>query len=185
MMGGLGDDIYYVDSTSGDSIVDTGGTDLVYASVSYSMKDGSNAENLTLLGTGNTNGLGNYLDNIITGTTGRNTLDGKCGNDTLIGLTGNDTYFVDSSLDVVVEALGEGTDLVRAGVLSVDDINSVPLSQEIIDSVLQHFPQDTSCRAMGLRLRETLEALRDLEQESMAETLDYAESGARASALKN
>lgn len=84
-----------------------------------------------------------------------------------------------------ISALRLATDLVRAGVLSVDDINSVPLSQEIIDSVLQHFPQDASCRAMGLRLRETLEALRDLEQESMAETLDYAESGARASALKN
>ncbi|MCX6969329.1 MAG: calcium-binding protein [Verrucomicrobia bacterium] len=43
-----------------------------------------------------------------------NYIDGQGGNDTMVGGLGNDTYIVDSSLDVIVEQPGEGTDLVRA-----------------------------------------------------------------------
>ena len=42
-------------------------------------------ENLTLLGTGNINGTGNALNNVITGNAGANVLNGGGGNDTLYG----------------------------------------------------------------------------------------------------
>ena len=43
-------------------------------------------------------------------------LNGGAGNDTMYGGTGNDFYAVDSSLDVVTESAGEGTDQVNASI---------------------------------------------------------------------
>src|SRR6185295_12125275 len=58
------------------------GTDSVSSSVSYAL--GANVENLTLTGSGNVNGTGNALNNVITGNSGNNVLDGGAGADTLI-----------------------------------------------------------------------------------------------------
>ncbi|MGQ3046600.1 MAG: hypothetical protein ACT6Q8_16400 [Niveispirillum sp.] len=69
--------------------------------------------NLLYLGTSNFNGIGNSLDNSITGGIGNDTLDGGAGADTLTGGAGNDTYVVDSLADVINEAAGAGTDTVR------------------------------------------------------------------------
>jgi uncharacterized delta-60 repeat protein len=112
LSGGAGDDIYLVDSTA-DVIVEGAGagTDSVQSNVSYTLS--ANVENLTLLGATLT-GTGNAADNQITGNAANNTLDGGAGNDTLSGGAGNDTYVVDSTLDVVIEAAAEGTDLVQA-----------------------------------------------------------------------
>ena len=49
-------------------------------------------------------------------TTGNDVLYGGIGADTMAGLSGDDVYWVDGYLDGVVEAAGEGTDLVRANV---------------------------------------------------------------------
>ncbi len=115
LVGGLGNDTYFVDAL-GDVVIENAGagTDLVVASVSgYTL--GANVEQLTLAD-GVIAGTGNSLDNTITGNTADNLLDGGTGNDTLIGGAGNDTYVVDAVGDVVVEAADQGIDVVRASI---------------------------------------------------------------------
>jgi Ca2+-binding RTX toxin-like protein len=122
MKGGQGNDSYSVDSAS-DYVMDeffNGGTDTVTSSVNYALQflDGTTlksrwVENLILTGTA-TDGTGNSSRNMITGNGNANKLDGGTSGDTLIGSTGNDTYYVDDDEDVVVEAVGEGTDKVIA-----------------------------------------------------------------------
>jgi Ca2+-binding RTX toxin-like protein len=92
LVGGTGDDTYVVDSTT-DTITEnaSAGTDLVQSSVTFSLANIANVENLTLSGTSAINGTGNTLDNTLTGNTGANTLNGGNGNDMLYGGLGNDT----------------------------------------------------------------------------------------------
>ncbi len=111
MTGSIGNDVFIVDNV-GDTISDSLGTDTVLSSVAHTLEAG--LEILTLTGTGNTNGTGNSLVNIITGNSGNNTLDGGTGADTLIGGGGNDTFIVDNTGDSVTG--GSGTDTVLSGV---------------------------------------------------------------------
>nr|WP_314087988.1 calcium-binding protein [uncultured Shinella sp.] len=138
MMGGAGDDIYIVDEKY-DSVNEDwqGGIDLVKASCSYTL--GWEVENLTLTGTGNTNGTGNDVSNTIKGNSGNNILRGNGGHDILIGGagndmldggsfddgigidrmyggTGNDSYLVGETRDKVIEKEGEGIDSVESWV---------------------------------------------------------------------
>ncbi len=90
--GGAGNDTYRVDSLS-DVIIESsflGGIDTVESSISYTLGNNNNLENLTLTGLTAINGTGNNLDNVITGNAANNFLDGREGNDTLIGGAGND-----------------------------------------------------------------------------------------------
>ncbi|GAB5606510.1 hypothetical protein TK5_25910 [Sideroxyarcus sp. TK5] len=130
MSGGMGNDRYYVDN-QGDVVVENAfeGIDTVLSSVgAYTLTD--NVENLTLLGLSSYEGLGNALDNTITGNNNDNYLNGGDGADTLVDNGGNDfldggagadsmtagagddTYYVDNAGDVVVENFGEGYDTV-------------------------------------------------------------------------
>jgi len=107
-LGGAGNDTYIVDNV-GDAVVENAGegTDLVQASVSYTL--GANVENLTLTGSAAINGTGNGLANVITGNAAANTLDGAGGLDTLTGNGGYDTYLFKSgygSLTVVNSVSG-------------------------------------------------------------------------------
>ncbi len=113
LIGGGGDDTYFVDDV-GDSVAETpnAGIDTVRSQLSYVLTP--DVENLELLGAADLNGTGNALDNTLVGNPGGNTLNGGAGSDTLIGGAGNDTYVVDQSDDVVVELMGDGTDLVQA-----------------------------------------------------------------------
>ncbi len=106
LIGGAGNDTYVVDN-AGDVVTENAaeGTDLVQSSVTCTLS--ANVENLTLTGTANLNGTGNDLANVLTGNTGANRLTGGAG---------NDTYVVDNAGDVVVEAAGEGTDLVQSSI---------------------------------------------------------------------
>jgi Ca2+-binding RTX toxin-like protein len=90
MTGGAGDDIYYVDNAA-DIVVeaDNGGTDRIYASVSYSLA-GRIVETLTLTGSANIDGTGNGRVNRLEGNGGNNSLRGEGGNDRLYGGNGAD-----------------------------------------------------------------------------------------------
>ncbi|MDY0870629.1 DUF4214 domain-containing protein [Dongia rigui] len=115
LVGGTGNDTYVVDS-AGDVATENAaeGTDLVQASVSYTLS--ANVENLTLIGSGSINGTGNALNNTLTGNDGDNVLDGGAGNDTLIGGKGNDTYIIDQAGETITENASEGTDTVQASI---------------------------------------------------------------------
>jgi Ca2+-binding RTX toxin-like protein len=77
--------------------------DLVRSNSTFSLLITPFAENLALLGTAAINGMGNALNNVITGNTAANILDGGAGADRLIGGLGNDTYLVENAGDLAVE----------------------------------------------------------------------------------
>jgi trimeric autotransporter adhesin len=122
MIGGTGDDTFFIDSSS-DVLVENlaEGTDEAFSSVDFNLNtNGANVDNLTLTGTALV-GTGNAIDNLITGNASNNTLsggggddvlDGGAGNDSMIGGTGDDTFIVDAAGDSVTESTGQGTDTV-------------------------------------------------------------------------
>jgi Ca2+-binding RTX toxin-like protein len=108
MDGGAGDDLYYV-NTTGDQVIEslsgtTGGIDRVSSSMSYTLP--TNVENLTLSGSGSTNGTGNSLANTITGTGSTNHLYGLAGADSLSGSAGDDTLDGGAGADTLNGGLG-------------------------------------------------------------------------------
>jgi Ca2+-binding RTX toxin-like protein len=72
----------------------------------------TNAETVSGFG-GNDTLLGGGGDDTLNGGGGNDQLNGQAGADTLVGGVGNDTYYVDGTPDIIVEARGEGTDIVR------------------------------------------------------------------------
>ncbi|HEX8257806.1 MAG TPA: calcium-binding protein [Allosphingosinicella sp.] len=112
MSGGLGDDSYAVDlGTDRATEAADAGIDTVTSQVDFRL--GANVEHLILAGTARS-GTGNGLDNNLTGNAAVNVLNGAGGADRLAGGAENDIYYVDIAGDVIVEALGEGTDSVRS-----------------------------------------------------------------------
>lgn len=130
MIGGDGDDTYYVDS-SADAITESASPmsmhDVVYfsgATGTYTLS--AEIEELNLTGVGAINGTGNALANVINGNAGNNILDGGANpmalGDTMTGGLGNDTYIVDDSFDKAYENFGGGVDtvIVKAANYSID-----------------------------------------------------------------
>ncbi|MDF0665708.1 MAG: calcium-binding protein [Nitrospira sp.] len=101
MVGGAGNDLYIVDQV-GDVVTEATneGFDIVASSVTYGL--GVNVEHLVLTGSAAINGIGNDLDNKLTGNSGANVL---------AGLAGNDTYVIGVD-DTVIEEVNSGTDTV-------------------------------------------------------------------------
>lgn len=121
MAGGKGNDTYYVDNVS-DTVIEvfSEGTDTIISSIDFSLLLSVAVENLTLVGDAVT-GMGNALNNVITGNHKDNVLDGKGGLDTLKGGLGNDFYHVDFIKSgsqyrlaaSVIENAGQGDDTIR------------------------------------------------------------------------
>lgn len=145
MRGGAGDDIYHVDS-AGDVVVEGSGagTDKVVSAISYTLA-GGHVENLALTGIANTSATGNALTNVLEGNAGDNVLDGLTGADTMKGGAGDDTYHVQVNGDTVVEAAGNGVDLVYAS-----------LSWTLSDNVEQLVLTGTGYQGIGNALANTI-----------------------------
>ncbi|WP_162236029.1 hypothetical protein [Devosia sp. Leaf64] len=89
-----------------------GDFDLVWSTISH-----ANAQSLRLLGTaGDDTLIGGAGNDALFGEAGNDTLDGQGGADRMEGGAGNDIYIVDDPADQVLEAIGQGTDLVRTSV---------------------------------------------------------------------
>jgi Ca2+-binding RTX toxin-like protein len=89
MSGGDGDDTYVVDNADDLVLELVGfGTDTIESSIFFTLPD--NVENLTLTGSDSLDGVGNSLDNVLTGNLGNNTLSGNAGDDILEGGAGAD-----------------------------------------------------------------------------------------------
>lgn len=140
LVGGTGDDLYLVNSVN-DIITELAseGSDIVESTATnYTM---ANYVEDGYLGSGGVNLTGNALNNVIEGNNtnnklsgadgndelsggkgtdtlsggnGNDTLDGGIGSDSMAGGAGNDIYYVDSSSDIITEAVGSGSDTVNS-----------------------------------------------------------------------
>jgi serralysin len=136
MKGGAGDDTYIVDSKKDKIIenVNEGNDSVKTALDNYFLP--SNVENLALLGEA-ISGKGNELNNFLTGNElnnklfgqdGNDSIDGGAGDDKMSGGKGDDSYYVDSSLDKIIESANSGIDVVYTKIdlfklaLNVEDI---------------------------------------------------------------
>jgi serralysin len=152
MEGGVGNDIYYVDSPA-DIVTEAAneGTDIVFANVNgtgYFLS--ANVENITLQGTTQF-GVGNALNNIMQGSDAANGLYGRDGNDTLNGGGGNDILFGDGGNDVFVFTRGGGSDTVGDFTRGVDRIDVSNFGLRSLAEVQALFYQDTASGAGAIQ----------------------------------
>jgi len=105
LFGGNGDDVFYIDADL-DSVTEAAdeGVDTVRATVSYTLT--ANVERLVLDGSGDLNGTGNALANVLTGNAGANRLEGLAGADNLNGGDGADVIVGGAGGDILTGGLG-------------------------------------------------------------------------------
>ncbi|MFS2071434.1 M10 family metallopeptidase C-terminal domain-containing protein [Pseudomonas sp. CT11-2] len=138
LAGGTGNDTYIVDNIR-DVVVESSTLaseiDTVRSSVTFTL--GANLENLALTGAANIDGIGNALDNVITGNDGNNQLVGGAGLDTLIGGKGNDDYGLDQAgeLALIQENANEGTDTLYVLYNATAQTNTVDLNLSNLHNV--------------------------------------------------
>src|SRR5262249_40884818 len=129
MIGGGGNDFYFVDNAGDAPIENPGaGNDTVFSTVHFTLS--ANVENLILQGDADLQGYGNNDANVIYGNAGNNLLNGAGGVDLMVGGAGNDTYFVDDPSDSCFEVANEGNDSVFA-------ISNYGLAADVENLILQ------------------------------------------------
>jgi Ca2+-binding RTX toxin-like protein len=114
MEGQTGNDVYIVDSLL-DEVIEAAVTteiDEIRTSLgAYTLK--ANTEILTYTGTGNFDGTGTALKDVINGGIGNDTLKGMAGDDKLFGYGGNDTLVGGDGKDTLDG--GEGSNMLDGG----------------------------------------------------------------------
>ncbi|WP_339930937.1 M10 family metallopeptidase C-terminal domain-containing protein [uncultured Brevundimonas sp.] len=153
MDGGAGDDTYWVDT--GDDLTFeavNGGIDTVHADVR--VPNGgvylyANVENLVLEGT-TAFGVGNELDNSLTGNASNNYLLGGAGNDRLNGKGGNDVLFGEGGADIFVFEIGTGGDVIGDFQIGVDRIDLTGFGFANFSQVVVNFSQVGADGAINL-----------------------------------
>ncbi len=143
LIGGKGNDTYIVDNIN-DVITELAneGTDLVKTSVTYTLS--AHVENLTLTGTEGIDGIGNNINNIITGNDANNTLNGNDGADTLNGAAGDDILDGGAGVDKLIGGNDNDTyivDLVRTGTAPAN--YKVALQDTITETAVAYSGIDT------------------------------------------
>ena len=117
--GDAGNDTFIIDKAITIIEVVGDGIDTVKSTVSLSLSAGllagQNLENLTLLGTGNTNATGNALGNIILGNSGKNALTGGGGADVVKGGSGADKITGGMGTDHLTGGTGADTFVFKTG----------------------------------------------------------------------
>jgi Ca2+-binding RTX toxin-like protein len=116
-IGGTGGDVYYVNSV-GEHVVELAGEgiDGIKTTLDSYTLDG-NVENLYFLDRNGVTGIGNGLNNYITGSFGNDVLDGGAGEDEYAGSAGSDIYYIDSVYDKIdIEWIFGDIDEVRMSV---------------------------------------------------------------------
>jgi Ca2+-binding RTX toxin-like protein len=122
LTGSSGNDLYLIEDINDgkDVLVEesgaAGGIDTVQSRQNYTLP--TNIENLVLLGSGNSFGIGNEIANMLSASSGNDTLDGGAGADTMNGDFGNDFYIVDNAADKIMELSGS------VGVGQIDTVQS-------------------------------------------------------------
>ena len=158
--GGIGNDTYVVDQ-DGDIAVEAfnAGTDTVESSISYTLTD--NVENLTLSGTGDLDGSGNALNNVIIGNAGNNTVNAGAGADTVFAGAGHDFAYGGDGHDVLHGELGNdqlfgeaGNDTLNGG-LGADQMhggagNDTYVVDDNGDIVTEEFDAGTDLAQAGI-----------------------------------
>lgn len=175
LSGGLGNDTYVFDT--GDVLSDplNGGYDTVQTALaSYTLT--ATLDALVFTGTGSFKGVGNGLDNAITGGAGNDQLTGGGGNDSLRGLAGNDrlgggagndsldggdgadTVSGDAGMDVFTFSVpsGPSTTTVNDFTIGEDRLDMRALGLTDFASVLSHATSNASGNAVIAAAGETV-----------------------------
>lgn len=139
LIGGLGDDRYFVDNAA-DKVIEAAdqGTDTVLASINYVLEAGQHIEALATTlqaGTGAINLAGNEFGQRINGNGGANSLLGYRGNDTVYGYGGNDWLRGGLGNDILNGGAGVDTflfDTALDGATNVDQIMDFSVTDDTI-----------------------------------------------------
>jgi Ca2+-binding RTX toxin-like protein len=166
MRGGAGTDWYSVDNP-GDVVEEVDnrdannrfGADVVFSSVDFAI--GPNIEYLNLQGNQDIDGVGNDLNNSLSGNTGNNSITGGIGQDSLYGGEGLDTlegglgddYYIviSNESDDVRELNGEGTDtaeVIGNSYTLTDFVENLRL-QESVSSFIPNLDSSGTGNALG------------------------------------
>jgi len=115
LLGGDGNDELYGGDAS-DILSGGADDDILYGGAGIDTLDGGTGADILNGEAGNDQMQGGDGDDQLFGGDGNDVLRGGSGADTLTGGVGDDTYVVDDYTDTLVEASGEGSDIVKAAV---------------------------------------------------------------------